>query len=556
MTAPSDDSARRPTDAPPPDMVPRRRYERERRAREEAEALLEAKSRELFEANESLERQVAERTETLRRAVAAAEEAGAMRARFLAVMSHEIRTPLGGLLGMLDLLQTEPLPPGAQKLIAAALASADSLKRVVNDVLDLSTLDAGKMRFESEPVDLRALARGVVALLGPRATAKGLTATVAIDDGVPARFLGDATRLRQVLSNLMDNAVKFSDQGAVSLTAERRRGAEGDRLRVTVRDQGPGVAEADRPRLFADFSQLDSGLAKRAEGAGLGLSICRRIVEGLGGAIGVETAEGGGAAFWFEIPLRPVETAAAPPRSPGPNEGPPRRILFGLRLLVAEDNAVNRELVAHYLARLGAARDFAENGAEAIAMAARRRYDLILMDVAMPEVDGVSAALAIREGDGPSRAAPIVAFTAHVTQAVQAECLEAGMVEVLPKPLAFDALAAALARHAGRSGADAPRGEAPDLSPALREDAGRRIARMRDALAGGDREGVRAEAHAIRGAAGLLGAEAAHEIAAALEEGAVHLEPADIDEALDDLATALDAPQIARPRSDDRRAPS
>ena len=536
-------------DEPPHETVSRSRYDRERRAREEAETLLEAKSRELFEANENLERLVAERTAELTQALAAAREAGEMRARFLAVMSHEIRTPLGGLMGMLDLLRDEPAPAATRDLIDAALRSAESLKRIVDDVLDLSALDAGKMRFETEPVDLRALATGICALLEPRAAAKGISFAVAIADAVPERLLCDATRLRQVLANLCDNAVKFSDQGTVTLSADVRPEPGGELLQVRVSDQGRGVAEADRPRLFADFGQLDPGLTKRTEGTGLGLSICRRIVEGLGGRIGVDGAPDAGAAFWFEIPLR-RPSAEATGREPEsrPVARPSPSLPQGLRILVAEDNPINRRLIDAYLTRLGAGHDMAVNGSEAVRMAGRARYDAILMDIAMPEMDGISATVAIRKGHGPSRDAPVIAFTAHVMPSVRRDCLAAGMSEVLAKPTSFEEIAAALAQYASAGAAVPAEAAAPDapaalaaLIPAFVEDAKVRIGAMRAALARGDRAAIAAEAHSLGGAAGLLGARDAHEIARAVEEGAHHLDDGDIAAALDDLAGAVGA---------------
>ena len=548
--------AGRPSDS---DTVSRRRFDRERRAREEAEALLEAKSRELFEANENLERLVAERTAELRAALAAAEEASAMRARFLAVMSHEIRTPLAGLFGMLHLLRAAETPQGTRELIAAATHSAESLKRIVDDVLDLSALDAGRMRFETEPMDVRALVGGVVALLGPRAQAKGLALAVSIAEDVPARLLCDATRFRQVLSNLCENAVKFSETGAVALSAEMIRGPEGEALRVSVSDEGSGVPEADLPRLFTDFGQLDAGLAKRVEGTGLGLSICRRIVEGLGGRIGVDSVVGQGSTFWFEIPARPAAdgSAAAEPSA----EHAVRRLpsLAGRRILVAEDNPITREVIGGYLKLRDASHDFAVDGAEAVRRADGVRYDLIVMDVAMPEMDGVSATIAIRAGDGLSRAAPIVGFSAHVTRSIQADCLAAGMAEVLAKPIGFEEFADKLARHvagavnsAAQDDASRPaaapsrQGRAvgrpaasPELVADFRRDAAERIALMRAAISAGDVAAVEAEAHRIRGAAGLLGASAAHEVATAIEEGARHLDPEDLREAAEELWTAI-----------------
>lgn len=491
-----------PTD-PRADSVSRSRYERERRAREEAEALLEAKSRALFEANENLERQVAERTAALTRALAAAEDASAMRGRFLAVMSHEIRTPLGGLFGILQILRTAQTTDELHDLLEAAAQATESLKRIVDDALDLSALDAGQMRFECGPVDLRALVDGVCALLGPRAVAKGLALSVSIADAVPRRFLGDAARLHQVLTNLCDNAMKFSDRGVITLAVDTCLGPMGDALRITVRDEGPGIGPADLPRLFLDFGQLDTGLTKHKEGTGLGLSICRRIVEGMGGRIGVDSTPGRGSAFWFEIAAR-----AAPPerkdRPEAPPSGQPRSRLSGRHILVAEDNPISRKVIGGYLATLDAEHDVATDGAEAVRLAASRCYDLILMDVAMPGIDGITATRAIRAGNGPSCHAPIIGFTAHVMPTVRADCMAAAMTDVLAKPVALDDFADCLDRHIsggmeeplGRRavGRMATTGEAlgdpktcADLVDAFRADFVQRMVLMRDAARRGER---------------------------------------------------------------------
>jgi signal transduction histidine kinase/HPt (histidine-containing phosphotransfer) domain-containing protein/ActR/RegA family two-component response regulator len=552
--------------ASPDGPVSRGRYERERRARQEAEALLEAKSRELFEANENLERLVAARTAKLRDALQAAETASAMRSRFLAVMSHEIRTPLGGLMGMLDLLRDEDLPESTHDLLEAALVSAEALRRIVDDVLDLTRLDAGKLHFESEPVDLRALVRGVFSLLEPKARERGLSLVADIAIEVPERFSGDATRLRQVISNLSDNAVKFADRGTVSLTAKVAGSAEAPLLRVDLCDEGPGIRPDDQALLFADFSQLEASLSKRQGGVGLGLSICRRIVEGVNGRIGVISEPGQGACFWFEIPLIPAGNGNGQSSRRRQVDRAVLEALSGRHILVAEDNPINRKLVLAYLQKLGVSADVAVDGQQAVTMAAARRYDAILMDIAMPERDGISATIEIRRGDGASRQSPILALTAHVMGSVREQAREAGMVEMLAKPISFEELGNALAHWAGGMAADgAPRGPAEtisgeaavdratlsdlrdvlgddDVKRLVREfatDVANRIAVLEEAVKRGDGKAIAAEAHSIRGAAALIGARAIHETAMLLEEGADLLSRRDLAAAVRDLRAAL-----------------
>ncbi len=561
--------------------VSRARYLRERAAREEAERLLEAKSRELFEANENLERMVQARTARLRDALQAAETAIAMRTRFLAVMSHEIRTPLGGVMGMLELLQDSELSPVARDAILTAQQSAEALKHIVDDVLDLASLDAGKMRFDIEPVDLRALASGVFGLLEARATAKGLTLETAIAAEVPGLFLGDSARITQLLSNLADNAVKFSDSGSILIRASLGNAAEGMLLRVAVEDAGIGISPKQQALLFTDFAQLEAALSKRREGVGLGLSICRRIVEGLGGHIGVESEPGRGSCFWFELPVQPASQADAGSKAPTGISERTGMALRGKRILVAEDNAINRKIIGLFMQRLGIAADFAEDGAEAVTAAAGLRYDAVVMDVAMPVMDGIMAARSIRHGDGASCGTPIVALTAHVMGSVGDECREAGMDQVLTKPISFDTLAEVLADvMAGEQ-----RGEAQDrVAPAhasdpadgldplvLRDlhammansaiarllmefltDAANRMAVIQAAFARHDSATVRAEAHSIRGAAGLVGATDMFELAAMLEDNADALDARDGRVLLDEMQVARRRLQLFAAAMDSR----
>lgn len=562
----------------PDKPVSRRRYDRERRARQEAEHLLEGKSRELFEANESLrhqaenlERMVQERTAELQKALTAAEKAGEMRRRFLAVMSHEIRTPLGGMLGMLDLLGDHVASDDGRSLLDHAAASGETLKRIVNDVLDFSKLDAGKMHFEREPVDIRALVSGVKVMVETQDPARAAEMRIEIAEDVPARFLGDATRIRQVIANLVDNAVKFTRSGPIDLRVQTCGG--GARLRVEVADRGPGLSPDEQDRLFADFSQIERNLSKTVQGTGLGLAICKRIIDGQGGQIGVDSAKGAGATFWFELPLVPgaVDTALRPSRArvvDGPHP------LAGLHVLVAEDNPINRRLITGYLGRFGITADIAENGREAVEMFDPARHQLVLMDIAMPEMDGLTATRALRQRWGVDRLPPILALTAHVMEAILEDAQSVGIDMILSKPLSLSELEAALIAHAPRGGAKAQggtqiAGQAEDLPAGLqsmmqpvaqrdlcetmgvagtlhllrdfRRNSQLTVERIRIAAALHNVPEIRAAGHEMKGAAGLVGLSVLMELAEILEDQAAYLTPGDVAEVLDSVGAELDA---------------
>jgi signal transduction histidine kinase/CheY-like chemotaxis protein len=437
--------------------VSRSRYERAVKAREEAERLLEVRSRDLYEANEklrhqaeTLENEVRARTARLRQALSNAEEANAARARFLAMMSHEIRTPIGAIIGMLDLLHDEEtLSANGISRIEAAIESADSLHRIVNDVLDLSKLDAGRIHFEREPFDVRAIIIGVVDLLAAKAAARHLRFVVDIDPRLPVLLLGDATRLRQVLINLCDNAVKFSDEGEIDVRA-RIVGNRGiSRVRIEIVDQGIGIDPADSDRLFKDFSQLDNSLTRRVGGTGLGLAICKRIVQQADGEIGVESRIGQGSTFWFELPLAEVDPglAIAASTSVTLSREKLRSALGGRTILLAEDNPINQKLILAYLEDMGARLILANDGREALRLVAAQPLDAILMDVSMPNMDGITATSAIRELEAGRKRVPIIGLTAHTMQSLVEECREVGMDEVVFKPISKDRLARILFDH-------------------------------------------------------------------------------------------------------------
>jgi signal transduction histidine kinase/ActR/RegA family two-component response regulator len=370
-----------------------------------------------------------------------AEAATVAKSRFLAAMSHEIRTPLSGVLGLLGLMLEEPLPARQRERAAIALASAQSLLEILNDILDISKLEAKQIRIAPESIEIRPLVAEVVELMAPAAERKGLALDFTVEDGVPAWIVADPMRLRQVLCNLLSNATKFTDEGTIAVRIGYvPRGDEGE-LRVEVQDTGIGIAPDQQERIFLDFVQADSSLTRRAGGTGLGLAICRQLVEMMGGAIAVRSVPGMGSTFSFALPTRPAGPRAAAPRADAAAEG-----AGPLRVLLAEDNATNRYLITAYLGGSGHKVDVVANGTEAVAAAARGDHDVIIMDVQMPEIDGLAATRAIREMPGPAGRVPIIALTANAMPQDREACLAAGMNDYLAKPVDVAALHAALAR--------------------------------------------------------------------------------------------------------------
>jgi signal transduction histidine kinase/CheY-like chemotaxis protein len=382
----------------------------------------------------AIQRQRRLAAEALRAALAEAEAAARVKSEFIANMSHEIRTPLTSILGFASLLSEHDLDPEARRYAGRVLGASRNLLALVNDVLDFSRLEAEGLAIRPAPGCPRECVQDVIDLFASQAGAKGLSLSF-VDEGLPAGVSADFDRLRQVLMNLVGNAVKFTEAGGI----EVRGGYASGRLAFVVRDTGPGLEAADQAKLFQRFSQVDARVSRGHGGSGLGLAICRGLVEAMEGTIGVESRPGEGSCFWFEIPA-PVADAPQPAVGAHLDLGG----LEGLQVLLADDNSANRELVRSLLSPLGVELSLADGGEAAVAMAAARPFELILMDLRMPGVDGWMATRRIREGGGPNRATPILAFSADISSAAGAQSL-AMFQGVVAKPIEMASLIAAIA---------------------------------------------------------------------------------------------------------------
>jgi len=387
----------------------------------------------------------------LRRAKEVAEESARAKGIFLATMSHELRTPMNGVLGCTQLLQDTSLTDAQRQLLQTMHRSAEALLVLVNDILDFSKIEAGKMSLETADVHLRSLIDDVIILVSGLAKKKALALTVDIAPDVPESLLGDPVRLRQILFNLVGNAIKFTEKGrvAVSVTLQQSPSHLPDSILLgwRIADTGIGMTDEQQTRLFQAYSQAETSTARKFGGTGLGLMICRQLVELMGGEIAVESRAGSGTTFSYTTLLLPtiqrehVDPAVADVSKPESQSASPKRIL------VVDDNEINQVVVCKFLQKLGFEVEIARNGREAVEAASRTPYDAILMDCEMPEMDGYDATRAIRQREtGQERRMPVIALTGHASTDDERLCLDAGMDAVLIKPVTLPALRGSLDR--------------------------------------------------------------------------------------------------------------
>ena len=498
-----------------------------RQHKEELERLVAERTAQLTEANARLVEEVRNHD----RARARAEQASRAKSEFLATMSHEIRTPMNGVLGMLRLMDDGRLNERQRQQVRVMRSSSEILLGILNDILDYSRVESGEIEVDNAVFDLHELVEDIVVLMQGRAREKNLALDLEIASGVPAAVTGDRQKLSQVLLNLLGNGIKFTDSGAVTLALSK--GADSDAIRMAVRDTGPGIAAPDLAHLFEPFYQAAASRRHGQQaGTGLGLAISKRLVTAMGGSIEVETEPGSGSCFSVTLPLPQGEAAAQPPSEAVPHVA--AELERALSILIVEDNVVNAMVVEAFVARMGHEALVAPTAEEGLELLEGQAFDLVLMDISLPGIDGIEATKRIRADSDPTiRSLPIIAMSAHVFDSEVAQHLQSGMDAFIGKPIAPDALAETIASVLGRApgerdtaSSDRDDGDGGSLidPTVLAEDravlgaergalmidtfvetAPIQIDEIRAALAEGRIERAADLAHALRGSAGSLG---------------------------------------------------
>lgn len=431
-----------------PDSRWERRFHRERRARKEAERLLQDKSRELYDANiqlktllRTLEQRVEDRTREADAARRKAEAASEAKTRFLATMSHEIRTPMNGVVGMADFLSTTPLNTEQRASVDTIQTASSTLRRLLDDILDFSRLESGKLELSPTEFSVQNLIRDLIALHRPTAERRGLLIHSEVDPTMPAAVIGDRLRIGQVLGNLINNAIKFTETGSIRILARWRASA----LHVSVIDTGIGITEASREHLFQRFAQADSSTSRTHGGSGLGLAICQELVALMGGEISLHPTTTVGTRIDVYLPLSAATRASERQGSDALMDPPSleQGSLDGLTVLVIDDNPINLMVATRLLEWLGCSVDTRPDGPSGVDAALLRTYSAVLMDIHMPQMDGFEATKLLREREHqshPSRQTPVFALTADAIAEVAVRCARAGMKGLIPKPVTRELL--------------------------------------------------------------------------------------------------------------------
>jgi signal transduction histidine kinase/CheY-like chemotaxis protein len=508
---------------------------------------------------------------SLEQTTRAALESARLKSEFIANVSHEIRTPMNGILGMIELLRRTELSGKQPKYVGTLESSANALMLVLNDVLDFAKIEAGKLEVHASNCLPKVLVREVVELFQARAELKGLNLVSEIAEDVPTRVRVDQDRLRQILSNLVGNAIKFTEAGHVRISVGLASGAAStSELRFEVEDSGIGIPPEATPQLFEAFSQVDGSLTRKHGGTGLGLAICYRLTQLLGGQIGVRSEVGQGSCFWLQIPAEPAGASERAPSSANFESSNPAQdsSLRGIRILVADDSPVNCEIISELLAILGCEVDCVDDGHGAVRAVSEREYAMVLMDCQMPGQDGYEATRQIRANESGQRHIPIIAATAHVFESERQRALAAGMDDHLPKPITMRDLTAMLRRwvpvghnQTVLSLTEKQQATSQPLSSSLDPDVHRsenvvsafmthvpqQLERIEQAIRGADSKELSQAAHRLKGTCLMFGAPRMADVCLDLERG--NGDPHTLCEALNDEHARVLA-ELTRVRSE------